>query len=187
MASLMDIARLILACSLLAPVMATASEGGARLHSVELNAHDLASLQSGARTFVNYCLNCHSANYMRYNRLRELGLSEQQIKDNLVFTGAKVGDLMQVAMNKNDAKQWFGVAPPDLTVIARARSSGAGSGADWLYTYLRAFYRDPARATGWNNLVLENVAMPHVLWELNDQELTQQEFASEHDAHTALR
>lgn len=175
-----------LACAaLLLPIAAPASEGP-QLQTAPINAHDLASLQNGAKIFVNYCLNCHSAGYMRYNRLQDLGLTEQQIKDNLILTGVKVGELMQVAMDKHDAKEWFGVAPPDLTVTARSRSSGAGSGADWIYSYLRAFYRDPTRPTGWNNLIYENVAMPHVLWQLNgQQQLVVQEFTSEHEARAA--
>jgi ubiquinol-cytochrome c reductase cytochrome c1 subunit len=127
---------------------------------------DIASLQNGAKLFINYCLNCHSASSMRYNRLRDLGLSEDQIKNNLLFSGEKVGDLMKVAMRPDDAKAWFGAVPPDLSVIARARASGAGSGPDYLYTYLRTFYKDDTRPTGWNNLVVPNVAMPHVLWQL---------------------
>lgn len=128
--------------------------------------NDVLSLQRGAKVFVNYCLNCHSASYYRYNRLRDIGLSDEQIKDNLLFTSDKVGDLMRVAMTRQDAAAWFGAAPPDLGLVARARSSEFGSGADWLYTYLRTFYRDPSRPTAWNNLVFENVGMPHVLWEL---------------------
>jgi ubiquinol-cytochrome c reductase cytochrome c1 subunit len=127
---------------------------------------DIASLQNGAKLFVNYCLNCHSASAMRYNRLQDLGLSEVQIKNNLLFSGEKVGDLMTVAMRPADAKVWFGTVPPDLSVIARARASGAGSGADYLYTYLRSFYKDDTRPTGWNNMVVPNVAMPNPLWQL---------------------
>ena len=184
--SLKHLARAAVCAALLAPPAAPASEGP-RLQSAPINAHDLASLQNGAKLFINYCLNCHSAGYMRYNRLRDLGLTEQQIRDNLIFTGVKVGELMQVAMDKKDAKEWFGVAPPDLTVTARARSSAAGSGADWIYTYLHAFYLDPARPTGWNNLIFENVGMPHVLWQLNGQQrLVEQEFDSEHAATAAL-
>lgn len=184
--SLINFGRAAVCAALLAPLAALASEGP-RLQTAPINSHDLASLQNGAKVFVNYCLNCHSAGYMRYNRLEDLGLTEQQIRDNLIFTGVKVGELMQVAMDRKDAKQWFGVAPPDLTVEARARSSGAGSGADWIYTYLRAFYRDSARPTGWNNLVFENVGMPHVLWQLNgQQQLAEQEFESEHAATAAL-
>jgi ubiquinol-cytochrome c reductase cytochrome c1 subunit len=164
-----------------------AAEGGPRLQTAPIDSHDLASLQNGAKVFVNYCLNCHSAGYMRYNRLRDLGLSEQQIKDNLIFTGVKVGELMQVAMDRKDAKQWFGAPPPDLTVEAPARSSTGGSGADWIYTYLKSFYRDDSRPTGWNNLVFENVGMPHALWQLNgQQQLVTREFESEHEATAAL-
>jgi ubiquinol-cytochrome c reductase cytochrome c1 subunit len=126
---------------------------------------DPAALQDGARTFVNNCLNCHSAASMRYNRLRDIGLTEAQIRDNLLFTTDKVGETMKTALTVKDAKEWFGAVPPDLSVIARARASGAGSGPDWLYTYLRAYYRDSTRATGWNNALYENVGMPHILWE----------------------
>jgi ubiquinol-cytochrome c reductase cytochrome c1 subunit len=170
----------------LAPLAAVANEGP-RLQTAPINSHDLASLQNGAKLFVNYCLNCHTAGYMRYNRLRDLGLTDMQIKDNLIFTGVKVGELMQSAMDRKDAKTWFGVAPPDLTVTARSRSSGAGSGADWIYSYLRSFYRDPARPTGWNNLVFENVGMPHVLWQMSGQaQLHEDVFDSEHAARAAL-
>ena len=132
---------------------------------------DLASLQNGAKLFVNYCLNCHSASYVRYNRLRDIGLTEQQIKDNLVFTGAKVGDTMKAAIDAKDAKEWFGAVPPDLSVIARSRADGGkGSGADYLYTYLRTYYRDDSRPTGWNNAAFPNVGMPNPLWELQGQQ-----------------
>ncbi|MBN8510110.1 MAG: cytochrome c1 [Burkholderiales bacterium] len=131
---------------------------------------DMAALQNGARLFVNYCLNCHSAAYMRYNRMREIGLSEEQIRNNLMFAGQKVGDPMTVTMNPVQAKDWFGAAPPDLTVVARSRASEHGSGADYLYTYMRSFYRDDATTTGWNNTVFPSVAMPHVLWELQGEQ-----------------
>lgn len=151
----------------LLPLCATASEE-MHLDKAPINASNHESLQRGARTFVNYCLNCHSANYMRYNRLLEIGLTEQQIKDNLLFAGDKVGDTMKVAINKNDAKKWFGVAPPDLSVEVRAR------GADWVYTYLRSFYRDDASSTGWGNCVFDpvycKVSMPHVLYELQGEQ-----------------
>jgi ubiquinol-cytochrome c reductase cytochrome c1 subunit len=130
---------------------------------------DVAALQSGAKLFVNYCLNCHSAQYMRYNRLRDIGLTEDQIKKNLLFTDNKVGETMKAALDPRQAKEWFGGLPPDLTVIARSRASAGGSGADYLYTYLRTFYRDDTRPTGWNNLVFPNVGMPHALWELQGQ------------------
>jgi len=159
---------------LLFPAMSFAAEE-VKLDRAPIDLHDVVSLQRGARTFVNYCLSCHSAGYMRYNRLRDIGLTEQQIRDNLIFGQAKVGDLMKVAMEPKDAKQWFGVAPPDLTIIARARSSHAGSGSDWLYTYLRSFYRDPSRPTGWNNVVFPNVGMPHVLYELQGVQVLREE------------
>lgn len=141
---------------------------GAELHldHVPNKRTDNAALQNGAKIFVNYCLNCHSASYMRYNRLQDIGLSEAQIKDNLLFTADKIGEPMRIGMTHTDAKAWFGAAPPDLTLIARARASEFGSGPDWLYTYLRSFYRDESRPTGWNNTVFENVGMPHVLYEL---------------------
>jgi ubiquinol-cytochrome c reductase cytochrome c1 subunit len=131
----------------------------------------MAALQNGAKLFANYCLNCHAAEYMRYNRLRDIGLSEEQIKANLLFTDGKVGDTMKVALNPKQAKEWFGGVPPDLSVIARSRSAaGMGTGADYIYTYLRTYYRDETKATGWNNAAFPNVGMPHVLWELQGQQ-----------------
>lgn len=119
---------------------------------------DKASLQNGAKIFVNNCLNCHQAAYMRYARLTDIGLTEQQIKDNFLFDkNAKTGDTMTTALAVKDAKEWFGAPPPDLTLVARVR------GADWLYGYMRGFYRDDKTASGWNNRVFPNVAMPHVL------------------------
>jgi ubiquinol-cytochrome c reductase cytochrome c1 subunit len=123
------------------------------------------ALQNGAKLFVNYCLNCHSASLMRYNRLTDIGLDEEQIKKSLLFTADRVGDPMKIAMRPADAKEWFGALPPDLSVIARARSSLEGPGSDWLYTYLRAYFRDSTRPTGWNNALFENVGMPHIFWE----------------------
>ncbi len=131
---------------------------------------DMAALQNGAKLFANYCLNCHGAEFMRYNRLREIGLTETQIENNLIFTGAKVGDTMKVNLDAREAKEWFGAQPPDLTLIARSRSAaGQGSGADYVYTYLRTYYRDPTKVTGWNNLAFPAVGMPHVLWELQGE------------------
>lgn len=149
----------LLAILLLLPALGHASES-VRTDKAPVNLSDNASLQRGARIFVNHCLNCHSANYMRYNRLRDIGLTEEQIKNNLLFSGEKVGDTMRTSMNPKEAKKWFGVAPPDLSVEVRAR------GADWVYTYLRGFYKDETTATGWNNIVFDRVAMPHVLYEL---------------------
>ncbi len=161
--------KIILLLALL-PLLAMANEEVA-LDKAPVDASNHESLQRGARTFVNYCLNCHSANYMRYNRLLEIGLTEKQIKDNLLFAGEKVGDTMKVAINKNDAKKWFGAAPPDLSVEVRAR------GADWVYSYMRGFYRDDTRPTGWNNTVYDKVAMPHILYELQGEQ------ALNHETH----
>jgi ubiquinol-cytochrome c reductase cytochrome c1 subunit len=150
------------------PLIAFANEVKISVNA-PIDAADHASLQRGAKTFINSCLNCHSANYMRYNRLKDIGLSEKQIKDNLLFTGEKVGDTMKTTMNPQDAKKWFGVAPPDLSVEVRAR------GADWVYAYMRGFYRDETTPTGWNNIVFDKVAMPHVLYELQGEQVLNHE------------
>jgi ubiquinol-cytochrome c reductase cytochrome c1 subunit len=155
--------RMILAALAFIPALAAGSEAGYRLDRSPHDPNDLVSLQAGARTFVNYCLNCHGAQFMRYNRLQEIGLSEAQIRDNLMFAADKVGETMRVALAAKDAKEWFGVPPPDLSVIARSRS------ADWLYTYLRTFYRDSKTPHGWNNAVFPNAAMPHALWTLQGE------------------
>ena len=128
--------------------------------------NDLPALQHGAKLFVNYCVSCHSAAFMRYDRLRDLGLTKEQIKDNLMFTSDKIADTMKSAIDPKQAKEWFGANPPDLTLVARSRSGHGGTGADYLYTYLRTYYRDSNRPTGWNNLAFPNVGMPNVLWEL---------------------
>lgn len=177
----MKLVKKLLAVLALVPVLAMASEGGFPLDRAPDRSKDLSALQNGARLFVNYCLNCHSASLVRYNRLRDIGLSEDQIRENLLFTGDKVGDLMKTAMNDKDAKAWFGATPPDLSVIIRAKASGEGSGADYVYTYLRTYYKDDARPTGWNNLVYPNVGMPHALWEL--QGVRKAKFVEEKDPH----
>ncbi len=155
--------KILLILALLLPLIALANEG-VKLDRAPIDPNNQASLQRGAKVFVNYCLNCHSAAYMRYNRLQDIGLTDAQIKSNLMFAGEKVGDTMTVAIQKPDAKAWFGANPPDLSVEARAR------GADWLYSYLRGFYRDDTRPTGWNNVVYDKVAMPHVLWTLQGEQ-----------------
>ena len=157
----------ILACASVMPAFANSDSIAWDKAPNRLN--DLAALHNGAKWFVIYCLNCHAASYMRFNRLTDIGLTEQQIKDNLLFTTDKVGETMKVAMDPKQAKDWFGGNPPDLTVIARSRSGAGGTGADYLYTYLRTYYRDDSKATGWNNLAFPNVGMPHVLWELQGQ------------------
>lgn len=181
----MKLLKKLIAALALAPTLVLASEATFPLDSAPGRTTDLASLQNGAKLFVNYCLNCHSASMMRYNRLTEIGLTEDQIRNNLLFTSDKVGDLMKIAMSPKDAKEWFGATPPDLSVIARAKASGEGSGADWLYTYLRTFYKDDTRPTGWNNLLFPNVGMPHVMWEL--QGVREAKFVDEKDPHDASK
>ena len=180
----MKFAKKMMAVLALVPGLVFASEGGFPLERAP-ERHDLASLQNGAKLFINYCLNCHSASAMRYNRLRDLGLSEEQIKNNLLFSQDKVGGMMTTAMRPDDAKAWFGAVPPDLSVIARAKSSPAGTGADYLYTYLRTFYKDDTRPTGWNNMVVPNVAMPHAMWQL--QGVRTAKFVEEKDPHDASK
>jgi ubiquinol-cytochrome c reductase cytochrome c1 subunit len=155
--------RTLLATLLFAPAALLAAETGYPLDHAPIDQRDLVSLQSGARTFVNSCLGCHGVQYMRYNRLTDLGLTEAQIRDNLMFTADKVGETIKVAMTVKDGKAWFGVPPPDLSVISRSR------GADWLYTYLRTFHRDAKSANGWNNKVFPNAAMPHALWKVQEE------------------
>jgi len=151
---------------------AFASENNFPLAKANINPEDQESLRRGASLFANYCFNCHSATLMRYNRIgHDLGFDDAQLEGVLIFTGAKVSDLMQNAMNPDDAKRWFGVVPPDLSVVSRSR------GVDWIYTYLRSFYKDPGRPWGVNNAVFKDVAMPDVLWEL--QGLQQAQFETE--------
>lgn len=136
-----------------------ASGGGNHVEHAGVNSRDVASVQRGAKLFVNYCLSCHSANYMRYHRLsKDLDLSEEMVMENLVFSDAKIGDPMTIAMDPEQAGLWMGKTPPDLSVVARAR------GTDWLFSYMKTFYQD--EMGGWNNLVLPNAAMPHVMWRL---------------------
>ncbi len=179
----MKLLKKLIAAVALVPTLVFANVGGFPLDHAPDRSTDMAALQNGAKLFVNYCLNCHSASSMRYNRLKDIGLSEDQIRNNLLFTGEKVGDLMKTTLTSQDAKAWFGAVPPDLSVIARARASDAGSGADWIYTYLRTYYKDDARPTGWNNMVFPNVGMPHALWEL--QGVRSVKFVEEKDPHDA--
>ncbi len=180
----MNFPKQLIAILALLPGLALASGGGHPLDKAPARA-SMASLQNGAKLFVNHCLNCHSASSMRYNRLRDLGLTEDQIKANLLFSQEKVGEVMTTALRAADAKEWFGVQPPDLSVIARAKASPAGSGPDYLYTYLRTFYKDETRPTGWNNLVVPNVAMPHVMWQ--QQGVRTVKMVEEKDPHDATK
>ncbi|MCZ4126704.1 cytochrome c1 [Stutzerimonas balearica] len=156
-------AALILA---LVPAFAFAAGTEAHLDKVEIDLTDKAAMQDGLRTFSNYCMGCHSAQYQRYERVaKDLGIPEEVMLKNVVFTDAKIGDHMKIGMRPEDAKGWFGAAPPDLTLVARVR------GNDWLYTFLRSFYEDPARPYGVNNTVFPNVGMPHVLAPLQGRQV----------------
>ena len=148
------------------PVLSFASEQGVQLDKVDIDVSDKAALQDGARTFANYCMGCHSAKFQRYERVADdLGIPHDVMLKNLVFTGAKIGDHMNIGMQPEDAKAWFGAAPPDLTLVARVR------GTDWLYSYLRSFYEDPSRPWGVNNTVFPNVGMPNVLAPLQGRQV----------------
>lgn len=167
----------LLLALLLVPACALAAGGEMRLDRANIDRHDAISIQRGAGVFVNYCLTCHSAASMRYNRLMDLGLTEQQIRDNLIHNKAtKVGDVMLSPMSRKDAKAAFGVEPPDMSVIARAK------GVDYLYTYMRGFYKDTTRATGWNNVAFPGVGMPHVLAPLQGTQVLKVE-STESEGH----
>jgi ubiquinol-cytochrome c reductase cytochrome c1 subunit len=155
---------------------AVVASEGYPLDKANVDPTDMESLRRGATFFANYCFNCHSASLMRYNRIgQDLGYDEAQLESLFIFTGAKVGDLMQIAMQPDEAKRWFGVAPPDLSVVSRSR------GVDWIYTYLRSFYKDDSRPWGVNNAVFKDVAMPHVLWELQGLQVPQYEEITDSD------
>ena len=144
----------------LLPVTGMANEGNIKLDKANIDVSNHAAIQRGAKLFVNYCMGCHSAKYVRFKQLTKVGLTEAQVKDNLMFAGGKIGDHMTIAMSPDDAAKWFGAPPPDLTLEARIR------GADWIYTYLRSFYTDPSRPMGVNNKVFHNVGMPNILGSL---------------------
>lgn len=146
---------------LFAPLLALASESH-KMESAQIDLSDKASLQRGASLYMNYCSGCHSLKYQRYSRMAEdLGLTQKQVEENLIFSGAKFGETMHMGMKASDAETWFGKAPPDLSVVARTKAQGA----DWIYNYLKSFYLDESRPTGWNNAVFPGASMPHVLWE----------------------
>ncbi|MYB34167.1 MAG: cytochrome c1 [Gammaproteobacteria bacterium] len=150
----------MLIAAFLVPASVPAAGGSdIQLDHYEYSIKDKTSLQNGARIFVNYCLSCHSAHFMRYNRMAEdLGIPEQVVRENMIFDDRKIADPMTVALKKEDGEAWFGIAPPDLTLIGKLRDP------DWLYTFLRSFYKDDSTVSGWNNAVFPNVAMPHVMW-----------------------
>ncbi|TCS71661.1 ubiquinol-cytochrome c reductase cytochrome c1 subunit [Sulfuritortus calidifontis] len=168
----------LLQALLLLPLTAFASGAEVHLDRAPVNFQDKESLQRGAAVFVNYCLSCHSANAMRYSRMTDIGLTESQIKDNLLYAADKPGNTMTVAMRSKEAKAWFGATPPDLSVITRSR------GSDWVYTYLRGFYRDDTRPTGWNNTVFDKVGMPHVLHDLQGQMVPVYKTETDHEGKT---
>ncbi|TDJ44955.1 MAG: cytochrome c1 [Gammaproteobacteria bacterium] len=170
--------RSVTVAAALLPLLASASGGGAIIQHANNDVSDIASLQRGARNFVNYCAGCHSTKYIRFNKLQEdLQLTEEQVVENLMFAARRTDELMEVAMPADDAERWFGQAPPDLTLVARSR------GTDWVYSFLKSFYLDEDAATGANNLALPNASMPHVLWEL--QGLQQATFGVTTDANGA--
>ena len=160
-----DYLMMAIALALLFSATALATSVGTTLPKAPTNIQDTESLQRGAQLFTNYCLSCHSASAMRYNRLTEIGLTEEQIKEYLLPEGAKIGDQMNVVMNRKDAQAWFGATPPDLSLIARSR------GADYLYGYLRGFYRDARQPTGWNNVLFDKVGMPHIFWQWQGEQV----------------
>ena len=181
--------KILIALLMCFPLFAHASEeGGENLMKADVNLENKNSLRNGARLFVNYCMSCHSAKYMRYIHVAHaLGLTDKQVQDNLILVSdfsdedkpqgvdKKPGSLMTIAMTEAEAKKWFNAVPPDLTLVARVR------GADWLYTYLNSFYLDPTRPTGANNTLFKNVGMPDVLWELHG--LRSMQTSTVKDAH----
>jgi ubiquinol-cytochrome c reductase cytochrome c1 subunit len=171
---------LIITAQLLSGAAFANSGESVHMETAPYKQNDQASLQNGARIFMNYCSGCHSATYVRYNRLQDIGISEDQIKANLLFASDKVGETMKNAMEPGNAKAWFGGLPPDLSLIARSRAGSGYSGADYLYTLLRSYYRDESKATGWNNLAYPNIGMPHPLWQLQGQRIASFEKVKEH-------
>jgi ubiquinol-cytochrome c reductase cytochrome c1 subunit len=173
-AALVSLAALFAVFSAGAPVPAVAAGPGIPLQRAPVDLRDAVSLQRGAQLFVNYCMGCHSANYMRYNRLTDIGLSEEQIKEYLLFGTDKVGSPMTIAMRPADSAEWMGKAPPDMTVIARSKRP------DYIYTLLKSYYVDESRALGWNNLAYPNIGMPHPLWQLQGSPQLQVEERQSH-------
>lgn len=164
----------------LLPITGMTSSGGTPLQSANIDLNNHAAIQRGAKLFVNYCMGCHSAKYVRYKLFTEVGLTEDDIKNNLMFAGGKVGDLMENAMPESDAAKWFGAPAPDLTLTARIKHGGA----DWIYTYLKSFYTDSSRPLGVNNTVFPNVGMPHVLYGLQGVQDPVYKYEVHHDGHT---
>jgi len=170
----------VISLALLPFAVMASSGGGPELHKANIDLNNHAAIQRGAKMFVNYCMGCHSAKYVRYKLFTEVGLTEDDIKNNLMFTDGKVGDLMKIAMPEEDAAKWFGAPAPDLTLTARIRHGGA----DWIYSYLKGFYADPTRPMGVNNTVFPNVGMPHVLWGLQGLQKPVYKYEVHHEGHT---
>ena len=164
----------------LMPVLGMASGGGNNpfVTPANIDLANHAAIQRGAKYFTNYCMGCHSAKYVRYQLMKEVGLTEDQIKENLIFDDSKPGGLMTIAMPSADAGSWFGAPAPDLTLVARIRG-----GADWIYSYLKGFYGDSSRPMGVNNTVFPNVGMPNVLWELEGIKDAVFRYEAHHDGH----
>jgi len=155
------IRRLAVVATLLVAADGFAAGGGAELESSNIDPDNISSLQRGARNFMNYCSGCHSAQYVRFNTIgKYLELSEEQLVENLMFNAEKTFDTIQASMPTKDAARWYGTAPPDMSLMARAK------GADYIFNFLKGFYLDSESPTGVDNLVLEGASMPHVLWEL---------------------
>ena len=167
----------------LMPLTGMAAGGGVHLEQANIDLSNHAAIQRGAKTFVNYCMGCHSTKYVRYKLLTEVGLSQSDIEDNLMFSGGKLGDLMTISMTETDASTWFGAPAPDLTLTARIKSGGA----DWIYTYLKGFYLDPTRPMGVNNTVFANVGMPHVLWQMQGVQAPVYRYEVHHDGHSVAQ
>jgi ubiquinol-cytochrome c reductase cytochrome c1 subunit len=177
--------RLWIAAALLWPAVAMAAGGGYPLMEADVDLTDRASLQRGAGHFVNYCMGCHSMQYLRYKRLaRDLGIPERLVEENLIFTTdeegtpTKIGQRMEIAMDDYYAEEAFGIVPPDLTLTARSR------GPDWIYTYLHTFYVDEQAQWGVNNAVFPDVSMPHVLWRLQGLQAPEYEEHTDEDGNT---
>jgi ubiquinol-cytochrome c reductase cytochrome c1 subunit len=170
----------VISLALLPLAVSAAGGGQVELQSANISLSNHESIQRGAKYFVNYCMGCHSAKYVRYKLFTEVGLTEDDIKNNLMFSDSKVGDLMTIAMPEEEAGKWFGAAAPDLTLTARIRHGGA----DWIYSYLKGFYTDPARPMGVNNTVFPNVGMPHVLWDVQGVQDPVYKYEVHHDGHT---
>ena len=173
---------LLLLLIVTAPGALWAAGSDVKLDRANIDLNDVESLRRGAKYFADYCFNCHSIRFMRYSRIsKDLEISEDDVANTMLFTGAKIGDAMNIALDQEDAKRWFGVAPPDLSVVSRSR------GVDWIYTYLRSFYKDESRPWGVNNAVFKDVAMPHVLWELQGlQEASTGMVKSKEGEHTVI-